>query len=137
MKICDTTVLVDIDRGGVESKVARLDEERRNAISIVTLTELRLGVELTHDPETSTYREAIRNLDRLLARFDVVPVDRPVAIGAAKIIARLRDQGEQLKHLHDIYVAATARTQESPVLTANVDHFERIPNVSVIDWNQF
>ena len=33
MKICDTSVLVDIDRGGVDEKVATLDEAGRHAIN--------------------------------------------------------------------------------------------------------
>jgi tRNA(fMet)-specific endonuclease VapC len=33
-----------------------------------------------------------------------------------------------------VYVGATARVRQLPVLTANVDHFERIENVSVVDW---
>jgi tRNA(fMet)-specific endonuclease VapC len=33
MKICDTSVLVDIDRGGVDEKVATLDEADRHAIN--------------------------------------------------------------------------------------------------------
>lgn len=34
-----------------------------------------------------------------------------------------------LNDLHDVYIAATARPEQLPVLTANVDHFERID-----DW---
>jgi len=39
-----------------------------------------------------------------------------------------------LDDLHDVYIAATARTQRLPVLTGTVDHFDRIENVRVIDW---
>ena len=56
---------------------------------------------------------------------------------AAEIIAYLRDNGQRLDDLHDVYVAATARTQERPVLTANVAHFERIEDVEVIDWTTY
>jgi predicted nucleic acid-binding protein len=37
MNLLDTSVVVDIDRGGVEERVARLDDEGRHAISMVTL----------------------------------------------------------------------------------------------------
>ena len=35
----------------------------------------------------------------------------------------------------DVYIAATALTQELPVVTANVDHFERVDDVRVVDWD--
>ena len=137
MKICDTSVLADIDRGGVDAKVARLDDEGRHAISIVTVTELRLGVEIQYDRGTDRHAAACEDLDRLLSRFDILPISRPVATTAATTIATLRASGDRLDDLHDVYIAATAATEDLPVLTANVDDFERIGGVRVVDWNEF
>ena len=134
MKICDTSVLVDIDRGGVAERVAKLDAEGRHSISIVTVTELQLGVNKRYDPETPAYDQAVEDLARLLSRFDLLEVTRPVAVAAADIIADLQDGGVALNDLHDVYIAATARTEQLPVLTANVDHFDRIEDVRVVDW---
>ena len=136
MKLCDTSVLVDIDRGGVGRRVGQLDDEGRHTISVVTVTELKLGVNARYD-EASDHHDAINELDRLLARFDVHDVTRPVATAAAEIITDLKRCGEPLHDLHDVYIAATARTEQLPVLTANVDHFERIEAVSVVDWATF
>lgn len=135
MKICDTSVLVDIDRGGseVERRVEKLDDEGPHAISIVTVTELRLGIHLSDsDPEKRRTK-----LDRLLSRFELVEISRPVAVAAADIIATLKDQGNSLNDLHDVYIGATARVEQLPVLTANVSHFERIEDVDVVDWNDY
>ena len=137
MKICDTSVLVDIDRGGVDGKVAALDEAGRHAVSIVTVTELRLGVGLQYERGTDRHREAIDDLDRLLSRFDVLSISRPVATTAATMIAALKRAGQPLDDLHDVYIAATARTRDLPVLTANVDHFDRIDDLRVVDWETF
>ncbi|MEF8864000.1 MAG: type II toxin-antitoxin system VapC family toxin [Haloarculaceae archaeon] len=126
-----------MDRGGVAERVAKLDDEGRHAISIVTVTELRLGVNKRYDSETPAYSEAVEALDRLLARFDLLEVTRPIAIAAADIIAGLQDSGAGLTDLHDVYIAATARTEQLPVLTANVDHFERIDDVHVVDWETY
>jgi len=136
MKLLDTSVLVDIDRGGVDERVARLDEEGRHAISVVTVTELRLGVQKRYETEGAR-RDALDGLDRLLARFELIDVERPVATAAAEIIATLQARGEPLHDLHDVYIAATAQTEQLPVLTANVDHFKRIDDVAVIDWAAF
>lgn len=137
MKLLDTSVVVDIDRGGVDRRVAKLDDGGRHGISIVTITELRLGVNKRYEPGTERYDEAVDDLSRLLARFEVFDVDRPVATAAADIIAELQVNGLRLDDLHDVYIAATARTEQLPVLTANVDHFERIDDVRVVDWSAY
>lgn len=134
MKLLDTSAVADIDRGGVDEKVRALDDEGRHAISMVSVTELRLGVELQSDRDTQEYQDAIDALDRLVSRFDVLPISRPVATAAAEIIADLRADGQRLDDLHDVCIGVTARTEQLPVLTANADHFERIDGVRVINW---
>ena len=136
MKLCDTSVLVDIDRGGVADRVAKLDDEGRHAISAVTVTELRLGVNKRYD-DKSTRQDALEDLERLLARFEIVDVERPVATAAADIISERQQQGTPLHDLHDVYIGATAMVEQLSVLTANVDHFERMDAVTVVDWRSF
>ena len=82
MKLLDTSAVVDIDRGGVDRKVRKLDEQSRNAISMVTVTELRLGVDLQAERGTDHHQQALDDLDRLLARFDILPISRPVRGGS-------------------------------------------------------
>jgi tRNA(fMet)-specific endonuclease VapC len=135
MKLLDTSVLVDIDRGGVAESVETLDDTGRHAISIVTVTELQLGVDMQYEQGTDAYQQARNDLDRLLARFEILPITRAIATKAASIIAILQRDGQQLDDLHDVYIAATALTQELPVVTANVDHFERVDDVRVVDWD--
>jgi len=137
MKLLDSTVLVDIDRGGIDRKVRVLDEEGRHAISMVSITELRLGVHLQYERGTRAHREAMVGIERLLARFEIVPISRRVATAAADIIATLKEDGAPLHDLHDVYIAATARTEQLPVLTGNVSHFERIDDLRVVDWSSF
>ena len=43
MKLLDTSVAIDIDRGNAGDRVTTLDDEGRHAISAVTMTELRLN----------------------------------------------------------------------------------------------
>jgi tRNA(fMet)-specific endonuclease VapC len=137
MNILDTSAVVDIDRGTADDRVARLDDEGRHGISAVTLTELRLGVNKQYEPGTDAHRAAVSALERLCARFDLHEVTRPVAVAAADIIATLQRRGEPLHDLHDVYIAATARTEQLPVLTANVGHFDRIDDVDVLDWEAY
>ena len=137
MKLVDTSVVIDIDRGNAGDRVITLDDEGRHAISAVTLTELRLGVTKRYDQGTDARRDALKALDRLCARFELLPVDRPVSVAAADIIAALQQRGEPLNDLHDVYIAATAYTEQLPVLTANVDDFDRIDGIDVVDWSDY
>jgi tRNA(fMet)-specific endonuclease VapC len=137
MKLLDTSVVADIDRGGVDERVQTLDDQGRHAISMVTVTELHLGVDLQYDHGTDAHQQAVDNLDRLIARFDVHPISRAVATTAAESIATLKEAGEPLHDLHDVYIGATAKTQQLPLVTGNVDHFERIDGLTVLDWEEF
>ncbi|MDL5363436.1 type II toxin-antitoxin system VapC family toxin [Halalkalicoccus sp. NIPERK01] len=136
MKLLDTSVLVDIDRGGVGERVRKLDDAGRHAISIVSVTELQLGIEKQYGDDDSR-DEATEEFERLLSRFEILPLTRPIATDAATIIADLQRRGEPLHDLHDVYIGATARTERLAVLTANVDHFDRMDDVRVIDWHGF
>lgn len=137
MKLVDTSVVIDIDRGNAGDRVTTLDDEGRHAVSAVTLTELRLGVTKRYDQGTDARRDALKALDRLCARFELLPVDRPVSVAAADIIAALQQRGEPLNDLHDVYIAATAYTEQLPVLTANVDDFDRIDGIDVVNWRAY
>lgn len=137
MKLLDTSALIDIDRGGVEEKVAKLDDQGRHALSMVTVTEMKLGVNIQYEQDTEAHRETMDQLTRLLARFELFPISRPVASAGAKIIADLREGGRPVDDLHDIYIAATAQVEQLPVLTADVAHFDPIDDVTVIDWESF
>lgn len=139
MKLLDSSVLVDIDRGGdhIEGRVAQLDREGRHAISAVTVTELFYGVEKAYSGDPDAYPRATGALEALLSRFEVIPVSRTAAITAAQIIHELRSDGKALDDLHDVYIAATAIVNRLVLLTANTKHFERIDGVVVENWTRF
>lgn len=120
MKPVDSSVVVDINRGDVKDRVDRLDQEGRHAISVVTLTELRLGVNHRYPADSEGRTAALEGLARLVARFELLYIDWPVAETAADIIADLSRHGDPLPDLHDVYIAAAARAQQLPVLATNV-----------------
>ena len=81
--------------------------------------------------------KAQQEFDRLLSRFDIVEVDRTAAVAAGDVIANHQDRGVPLHDLHDVYVGAAALVEQVPVLTANVDHFEGMDDVTVVDWEAY
>jgi predicted nucleic acid-binding protein len=148
MKLLDSSVLVDIDRGGdpVQARAARLDREGRHAVSSVTVTELYYGVEEAYgggaDPGDpgDAYLEAVEGMETLLGRFEILPVSRAVGVKAAQVMHRLKAEGKRLDDLddlHDVYVAATALVHQLVVLTSNTKDFDRIHDLVVEDWDAF
>lgn len=136
MKVIDTSVLAEIDRGNRPEKIERLDKEGKHIISIVSVTEMFLGVEKLYKGKEN-YDKKRNELNDLLSRFKVKRVDWPIGTASAEIIQNLKNRGEPLNDLHDIYIAATARNQDMPVLTANPRHFERIERVEVRKWKNY
>jgi tRNA(fMet)-specific endonuclease VapC len=139
MKVLDTAVLIDIDRGNNDTldKVRRLDEGGKHAISIVSVTELYLGLEKKYEEGTKEYKRATDDIERLISRFEVLSIDRSVAVTGARIIADLQSRGEPLHDLHDVYIGATARSRQITLLTPNLSHFERIEDLNVQDWSEY
>jgi tRNA(fMet)-specific endonuclease VapC len=136
MNLLDTSVLVDIDRGTCPEKVERLDDAGKHAISMVTVTELHHGVEKKYG-DTDQYQEMFDSLERLLARFEVLPVSRSVAVTAARIVADLDEKRRPVDSLHDSYVASTALVNGLTLLTANGKHFEPVEGLLLEDWETF
>jgi predicted nucleic acid-binding protein len=50
------------------------------------------------------------------------------------VVARgLRDAG-RLIGTNDLWIACTAKAAEVPIVTRNVEHFRRVPDLEVIDY---
>ena len=136
MKVIDTSVLAEIDRGNNPEKIEKLDAEGKHVISIVSVTEMFLGVEKLYSGKEN-YEEKRNELNDFLSRFKVKRIDWPIATASAEIIQDLKNRGQPLDDLHDIYIAATAKSQDKPVLTANPSHFERIEGIEVERWEDY
>ena len=95
-------------------------------LSVATLLEIRVGVELAPD---GMKRD---ELERWLAyslpeRFDdrIVPVERHAADLTGRILARSRKEGWEME-LMDALIGATAMVNEMGLATRNRKHFERL-----------
>jgi len=120
MYLVDTDVIIDVLRGIEEAKCYLLKlAEGGIAVSTVTVAELFSGKE-TRDP---VKREKIL---RLLRHFEVIPVDKEIAILAGEI---RRDYG---LHLGDAVISATAIVHGLTVVTGNVKHFSRVEGLSLL-----
>jgi predicted nucleic acid-binding protein len=131
--VLDSTVLIAAERAGknrrrvIEDVAARLGDAEAT-MSVVTVLELAHGIERAHSPEHRIMRE--RFLDELLNEISVEPITVPIAFHAGKIDGRLQAKGMRIA-LGDLLIGTTALEPGYAVATANVRHFEMIPNLMV------
>jgi tRNA(fMet)-specific endonuclease VapC len=94
-------------------------------ISIITLGELYEGPLGTAHPESN-----LAALREFLGLFSVIQVTEPIMERFARIRYHLRRQGNLIPDL-DLLIAATALELDLTVLTFDVGHFERIPDLKL------
>jgi|Deesub1362A_J573_1020465.scaffolds.fasta_scaffold00054_151 predicted nucleic acid-binding protein len=132
MKISlDTSVIVDLERGKLSLR--QLDKYDV-FISSVVAAEIFTGTHLRRDSKKVTSKA--RNL---LSLFEVVPFDFRIAEIAGRINAYLISNGFPVE-FEDVVIAATFLQKKGDVLvTNNVRHFNRIPEVSekVVSVSEF
>lgn len=135
MILLDTNVVSDIVKMKRHPKIeAWIDAHDARAlwISSITVAELRLGIELMADGrKKSELRLAI---DRAIHLFDhqCAPFDALAAHEFARIVAGRRQIGRPIGAL-DAQIAAIAITTGFSLATLNLDDFDEIRGLKVID----
>ncbi|HKR83422.1 MAG TPA: type II toxin-antitoxin system VapC family toxin [Terriglobales bacterium] len=135
--LLDTNVVSEPMRSrpnpGVLKWLGEVDEES-TFISVVTITELRYGIERL---ATGTRRERLEGwLQRdLHLRFEgrILPVDFEVANACGGLIARSESLGRPIEP-RDAFIAATAEVHGLTLVTRNVSDFEPTIKMIVTPW---
>jgi len=135
MKLLDTTVVIDIDRGGSEvlNKAKKLDRTGTHAISVVTQYEFYWGIFRRYQKGSKKYEEAMDKAEMMFSRFDLLPVTPEIAINAAEIGTYLISKGKEVD-IMDTYIASTAILNRLTLVTANIAHFEEIEKLKIKQW---
>lgn len=123
--LLDTSVIVGQE---AHRELGELPDEA--ALSVITIEELALGVRMAEgrgDTELAAVRQA--TLDRVARSFEVIPVDRQVAVSTAAIRATGRLHNRRFGPM-DSLVAGTALAHGLPLYTQ--DHqFAEMDGVDV------
>lgn len=127
--ILDTGVFVQWERSGQTVDFAQWEEFGDVAISVVTASELLVGV---HRADTEARRHA-RSVfvEAVLTQFPILDFTTPVARVHAELFAALAQKGQMIG-AHDLIIAATAIHCQCAVLTKNVTEFQRVPGVQAV-----
>ena len=115
-------------RAGLLAKLAMVDPEDQFTSS-VTIGELVYGAYRTDRPEH--FLAAID--ERVLPNVGVLVFDEPAARVYGRIRAHLERAGQRLAE-PDLRVASIALVSSHTVVTGNVRHFSRVPDLRVENW---
>jgi len=135
MKLLDTNVVIDIDRGGSEvlTKVRKLDRTGTHAVSVVTQYEFYWGIFRRYQKGSKKYDGAMEKAEMMFSRFYLLPVTPEIAIKAAQIGTYLISIGKEVD-IMDTYIASTAILHRLTLVTANIAHFEQIETLKIKNW---
>lgn len=77
----------------------------------------------------------LAQLDALLSGHTILPLDTQAADLAADLHHQLRQTGTPIDDA-DLLIAATVIRHDSTLVTRNTRHFQRIPGLHLVDWQQ-
>jgi len=124
----DTSFIIDLLRGdpGAVETLEELESNRvPEKLSAVTVLELQEGISRSGHPEREQNR--IRSV---LTSKHIIPADQDIMMKAGSISGQLYQDGTPIDR-EDCIIAATALLENEPVLTGNVSHFRRIPDLEM------
>jgi predicted nucleic acid-binding protein len=127
--ILDTSFVEDVAQED-EAALARADRLAADGVperlSAMTVYELYWGIGYVETP-----REEKAVVDAVLETKRVYEVTPEIARKAGRIAGHFSREGRPLHDPGDEIIGATGVVYDEPVLTDNVDHFERIPGLEV------
>lgn len=98
-------------------------------ISEITIAELKYGIENSKTPEKM--RPIV---DAFISKFAIIPIFNSLEL-YAKEKSRLRKSGELIDDF-DILIGTSAIVNNMIMVTNNVNHIERLSNITIEDWTK-
>ena len=130
MKAVDTTFIIDLLRGDMDAveKAEEFDVAGEAAIPAVNLFEITYGVYKSRHIDRE---RRLFEVERLFSRMDLFPLDARAAVEAGKILSVLSGEGKMIDVIDRMIGAIAVVNGCDTIVTRNVDHFNRIPDLNV------
>lgn len=126
--ILDTSFLHDVMYGDADAIAKAKEIESSDVphrLSSMTVYELYYGIGYTDQPD----RERTK-VDGVIGSKPIVPADERIMRKAGRLDGLLESRGDKTGQ-SDLIIGATGLVLDEPVVTRNVDDFERIPDLTV------
>ncbi len=127
--LADTVFLIDLWResasSGPATVFARHHATQQVAISWVVASEFLGGAMVA--------RQDLQLVSAFLSRYPILQSDSAIIRTYSEIYAELRTSNGLIGP-NDLWIAATARTHDLPLLTRNVEEFKRVASLHVLDY---
>lgn len=130
--VIDTGVFIRWEREGGSIDLAQWSFLGEPCVSVITESELKVGVYRANTEERRTKRLLFVNA--ILTNVVVLPIDSKIANVHAQLVTTLTQNGMTIGP-HDNWIAATALAHDYHLLTTNVSEFKRVPSLKVIDFS--
>jgi predicted nucleic acid-binding protein len=129
--LIDTGVFIRWERDNGKTEFGRWTDYGGPAISVITQSELMVGVHRANTPQRREKR--LRFVQAIFTNVSLLTVDSRIADVHAQIVSTLSKSGTTIGP-HDNWIAATALTYDYDLLTTNANEFRQVPNLRVIDY---
>jgi predicted nucleic acid-binding protein len=131
--ILDTSLVIAAERLGETAyqmleNIGVQSNDPEIAISVVTVLELAHGIIRADTPQRRARRQQF--FDDLLVGMPIHPVTVTIALRAGQIDGQMQMAGKRIA-LADLLIGATALELGYSVATANMRHFQMIPDLDV------
>lgn len=113
----------------VQQHITQLDS-RYIFVSVITIAELYFGAY-----NSAKSLENCQLLDELLVDLQVLEFDTAAGRHFGEIKAQLKQSGNIIND-SDLFIAATALSQQLILVTNNERHFRRIPGLQIENWTR-
>ncbi|KTG08978.1 twitching motility protein PilT [Haloprofundus marisrubri] len=126
--LLDTSFLIDLMRGDEDAveKARELEENLiQQRLSAMTLFELYYGISRSNQSEDER-----KLVEDVLASKPAYPADTAVMRKAGRLSGELMNNGNAVGD-GDVIIGATAAILDEPVLTRNVEDFERLDEIQI------
>lgn len=128
MILLDTDVCIEILCGNKNVIEKRKISNKRVAISFMTIGELFYGAE-----KSKYKRKNLTLVDEFILSVDVINTDLQILKKFGELKVELYNKNILLPDA-DLFIAATAITNNAKLITGNTKHFVRFENLIVENW---
>lgn len=127
--LVDTTILIDFLRKKNKEKALlwKFKEIYKTlSISSISVFELYAG---------AIDNRKINDVKSLLKWLDIIEFDEEIAEMAGNIFIALKRQNNIIDY-RDLFIGTTAVFYNLDIATLNIDHFENIPNIKIVNTSE-